>query len=604
VKKLPLIALLAAIAYFLIGLKPPKPVMEIDTKSFGMIPVLANGRVKPLDTVARNSLLSIRGKQTLRLDDGKTLSAIEWLTEVLFDGEKADKQKIFLITHPDVLSLFGWVQSKQKYFSFEELKPHLDEIDKQGAEANKIESQLRTPFQREIYKLYQRLILYHQLKNSVQVEDTINLPEELALFQKSIAPAMDAITAQKAGKSFNEEDLHGIAALIQRYNFIAKTAYFRVLPPETAEGEWQSIGTVLLTALRTNEIPSIATNFAEMSAAYQAKENTRFQQKVADYHTFLATKFSHQFPKADYEVIFNHFEPFYKCMVLYVLIGLIAWASWLSSPQILGRTSFFLLLLTFAVHTIGLVTRMYLQGRPPVTNLYSSAIFVGWGAVLLCIVLERIHKNGIGTVTAAVMGFLTLLIAHHLAGDGDTIEIMRAVLDSNFWLSTHVVVVTLGYASTFLAGFLAIIYVFRSRFEKSFPQSIGKSLEGMVYGIVCFATLFSFVGTILGGIWADQSWGRFWGWDPKENGALLIVLWNAIILHARWGKYIERRGLMTMAVFGNIVTSFSWFGVNMLGVGLHSYGFIDKAFFWLAAFIVSQLAIMALSLTYRAKTVT
>ena len=118
----------------------------------------------------------------------------------------------------------------------------------------------------------------------------------------------------------------------------------------------------------------------------------------------------------------------------------------------------------------------------------------------------------------------------------------------------------------------------------------------MVYGIVCFATLFSFVGTVLGGIWADQSWGRFWGWDPKENGALLIVLWNAIILHARWGGLIRERGLMNLAVFGNIVTSFSWFGVNMLGIGLHSYGFMDAAFNWLILFIVSQVAIILLGL--------
>jgi hypothetical protein len=114
----------------------------------------------------------------------------------------------------------------------------------------------------------------------------------------------------------------------------------------------------------------------------------------------------------------------------------------------------------------------------------------------------------------------------------------------------------------------------------------------MVYGIVCFATLFSFVGTILGGIWADQSWGRFWGWDPKENGALLIVLWNAIILHARWGGLVRQKGLMVLAVFGNVVTSWSWFGVNMLGIGLHSYGFMDSAFPWLIAFGASQLIFM------------
>ena len=98
-----------------------------------------------------------------------------------------------------------------------------------------------------------------------------------------------------------------------------------------------------------------------------------------------------------------------------------------------------------------------------------------------------------------------------------------------------------------------------------------------VYGIVCFATLFSFVGTVLGGIWADQSWGRFWGWDPKENGALLIVIWNALILHARWGGMVKQRGMAVLAVFGNIVTTWSWFGVNMLGIGLHAYANADPA---------------------------
>ena len=210
--------------------------------------------------------------------------------------------------------------------------------------------------------------------------------------------------------------------------------------------------------------------------------------------------------------------------------------------------------------------------------------------MVLGLVLERIYRVGIGSIVAALAGFVTLMIAHNLALGGDTMEMLRAVLDTNFWLATHVVVVTLGYASTFAAGLLAIIYIFVGVFtpllrvplgqraalasaagrdasprrplpgqagrlgEASLPAkgdsiTIGKALSKMVYGIVCFATLFSFVGTVLGGIWADQSWGRFWGWDPKENGALLIVLWNAIILHARWGglgarpRHHEPRGL-------------------------------------------------------------
>jgi ABC-type transport system involved in cytochrome c biogenesis permease subunit len=174
-------------------------------------------------------------------------------------------------------------------------------------------------------------------------------------------------------------------------------------------------------------------------------------------------------------------------------------------------------------------------------------------------------------------------------------EMMRAVLDSNFWLATHVVVVVTGYAATFLAGILALIYIAMGLL-RVLDKETADVLARMVYGIVCFATLFSFTGTVLGGIWADQSWGRFWGWDPKENGALLIVIWCAVILHARWGGLIRERGLMALAIFGNIVTSFSWFGVNMLGVGLHSYGFMEGAVLWLGGFIISQVILIILTM--------
>jgi ABC-type transport system involved in cytochrome c biogenesis permease subunit len=152
-----------------------------------------------------------------------------------------------------------------------------------------------------------------------------------------------------------------------------------------------------------------------------------------------------------------------------------------------------------------------------------------------------------------------------------------------------------------MAGCLAITYILLGLGTPLLSQKVGalelgKVLAKMVYAIVCFATLFSFTGTVLGGIWADQSWGRFWGWDPKENGALLIVIWNAIILHARWGGLVRDRGIMLLAVFGNIVTSFSWFGVNMLGIGLHSYGFMEAAFKWLMLFIATQIVIILLGL--------
>jgi ABC-type transport system involved in cytochrome c biogenesis permease subunit len=301
--------------------------------------------------------------------------------------------------------------------------------------------------------------------------------------------------------------------------------------------------------------------------------------------------------KGSQEFFFNQIEPFYKAMVIYIAALLLGCIFWINLSEPIRRTGFLLLVLAFVIHSTGLGFRMYLEGRPPVTNLYSSAIFIGWGACLLGLVLERIFRGGIGLVVAGFIGFTTLIIAHHLALSGDTMEMLRAVLDTNMWLATHVVIVTTGYASMFVAGILAIIYIVRGFFTRTLAPETAKALGRMVYGIVCFATLFSFVGTILGGIWADQSWGRFWGWDPKENGALLIVLWNAVILHARWGGMIRERGLMAMAVFGNIVTSFSWFGVNMLGIGLHSYGFMDKAFPWLIGFDISQVLLIVLALT-------
>ena len=179
-------------------------------------------------------------------------------------------------------------------------------------------------------------------------------------------------------------------------------------------------------------------------------------------------------------------------------------------------------------------------------------------------------------------------------------EMMRAVLDSNFWLATHVVTITIGYSGTFLAGAIAIGYTLAPSPRPAARPVDVKALVAMVYGIICFALFFSFVGTVLGGIWADQSWGRFWGWDPKENGALLIVLWNAIILHARWGGLVQRarhhgdgRSSATSS------PACSWFGVNMLGVGLHSYGFMDSAFWALSAFIATQGLLITLCLLPR-----
>jgi ABC-type transport system involved in cytochrome c biogenesis permease subunit len=573
-------------------------------REFGKLPVLMDGRFQPFDSVARNSLLQIRAKQTLYLaESNRTLSATEWLLGVMMTPGRADNQRIFRIDNGEVLALLKLPES-QKYYSFSELKPSLDEIQKQADRIEGIDESKRTPFESQLMKLFNALNLYQRLQLSLKPADTDDFAAELVSFQNSMAPGVAAAQAKNDGKKYDQVAFVTFIGYLGKYDTVAEYALPNIIPPSDASlpaNDWQNIGTNLMEAPRTGQVSQPAQWYAAMVSAWRADKPADFNQAIAKYNIWLGDRFSAPVRKARQEFFFSRLEPFYKAIFIYVLAMVLALCSWVFMPELLRRSAFYLIVLAFGIHTFGLLFRMYLEGRPPVTNLYSSAIFIGWGAVILGMVLEKIYRDGVGCVVAGFAGFVTLIIAHNLALSGDTMEMMRAVLDTNFWLATHVVTVTLGYSSTFVAGFLAIIYVVRGLFTTTLNELTAKSLARMVYGIVCFATLFSFLGTVFGGIWADQSWGRFWGWDPKENGALLIVLWNAAILHARWGGFMRERGLMIMAIIGNIVTSWSWFGVNMLGIGLHSYGFTEAAFRWLLIFVASQVAIILLALTPKKK---
>lgn len=452
-----------------------------------------------------------------------------------------------------------------------------------------------------------------------------------------------------------------------------------------------------------------AVDWNKMVSAYRDDKPDEFNKQLKDYRDSQLHHLSGaDLARVRLEATYDRFAPFYQCTGLYVFAFLLTAVGFIlkaaEKPQwgdALRVSASRVLYLTLVVHTAALLVRMYLMDRPFVfvTNLYSSAIFIGWGCVVIGVVLERLYPIGIGNAIAAILGLSTTIVAHNLATE-DTLEMMQAVLDTNFWLSTHVTTVTLGYTATFVAGFLGVLYVFqmlaaviRESFESAKPPTAdallafgaaaaglvaiplllywmlitaltkfeyihsglqpvllflaiaaggvyflsllflrataegvdhhgnpvagkvpgivqpvagmaltpetGKVLSQMIYGIVCFATLLSFVGTVLGGIWADQSWGRFWGWDPKENGAVLIVLWNSLILHARWCGLVKERGMAVLAVVGNMITAWSWFGTNQLGIGLHAYGFDTRLADGCANFWLSQLIVIGLGLIPR-----
>lgn len=575
---------------------------EMQIYEFAKLPVVYEGRVKPYDTLARNSLQILSGRQEVAILDEKTgevsghLPAIKWLVDVISNAEDAGDHKVFRVENLDLLDALGlphrplfWRYSLNEITNKKATVPDATkvstELDRQVMLAEKTPEKELSLFQSKVLELQKKLNFYTVLAISFRT------PPQGADPQALIAVLQDLL---RGGPPFS-------------------------VPPIAAGGQWSPLFQAELEQQYQEQLKQpinpATSALASLLGAYRTGDVATFNRQLADYRRILAdyersvklgaSKLSaagaakseiYSQAKSDFEVFFNQFSPFYYACVLYVFAFILGICSWIGWTQPFRRASIWLLWLTFALHTFALVARIYISGRPPITNLYSTAIFIGWAVVLLSLILESIQKLGLANILASVVGFITLFLAYNLSLDGDTFIVLQAVLDTQFWLATHVITINLGYAATYLTGAWGITYILGAHMLRM-DDNDRKVVLRALYGTLCFAIFFSFVGTVLGGLWADDSWGRFWGWDPKENGALMIVLWNALVLHARWGGLVKGRGLANLAVFGNIVTTWSYFGVNEYGVGLHAYGASESSTaMWLLAFGATQLAIIALGL--------
>lgn len=543
-KLVPAIIVILALAYSVNKLNERPMDDSFDLNTFASLPVVHGGRVKPMDSLAGHLMLAISDRRYYLDESGERQPAVRFLLDAMtkFMGNRAAmSHQVFRIDNPQLLDALGLPERKRFRYAFEEIAPRLSVLNRQVAAASGVKPNERSLFQRKAIELSDQLHLYSQI---VEWQEP------------------------------------------------------RVVPPDDGSDNWRTMFDVAHGGSATPEDDPAGVAMGRILLAWKDGDATTFNRELAGYNALVTDWIPKQAAKANLEHRFNDFRPFVTASVFYVAAFLLVSFGWLLRYPPLVSSAAWLTVLTLVIHSSALAVRMYLQGRPPVTNLYSSAVFIGWGAVVAALVLEWLYRNGIGTLTAAVLGFGTLIVAINLEtrADGETLEMMQAVLDTNFWLATHVTTVTIGYSATFMAGFLGIVFILRGLLSRSQTPDEARTISRMIYGIVCFALLFSFVGTVLGGIWADQSWGRFWGWDPKENGALIIVIWNALILHARWGGIVRARGIAVLAVVGNIVTAWSWFGTNLLGVGLHSYGFIESGVFWMLVFVGSQLLIIGAGL--------
>jgi len=603
----------------------PEPWDPEVVRLFESLPVQDGGRVKPLHTYAGFTLLRLTGKRSIETPAGERLSPIEWLLDTFFYPDAAADYPTFLIQNDEVLRAVGISlagKKKRDRYSFNELRPGVPRLFTLAREYGAIEEKDRSSSQQQTFLLAININTYTMLLGNFDfARASIDLPEseELArIFEGRSEASFHDVLARldelhAAFQRLNREagadpdELAAVAGVLREASELTEgTDLVAFIPPVEPQDEappWHSPADLFHDGL---EHGSLAPEYGVVLAGLEELARSRddraaFLGELTELHGTIVGMAERigAYEKVPLELAYYKSKVLDYSQYLFVLSFLLMAFMWLrprnkilfagTSLTVLGATLFLV---------AAIVMRCMIRGRPPVSTLYETVLFVTAVGSIVAMFVEGVNRQRIAISAAAVLGTIGLFIAngYEMLDKRDTMPSLVAVLDTNFWLATHVTAITIGYAAGMLAALLASLYLLLKLVGRwrAPRQELMSSLGRMVYGVLCFAMIFSLVGTILGGIWANDSWGRFWGWDPKENGALLIVLSQLVILHARAGGYLREFGVCMAAALGGTVIGFSWWGVNLLGVGLHSYGFTSGIHTALWGYYVLQWGIVAL----------
>jgi len=557
------------------------------------MPVLEGGRLVPMDSYARHTLLALAGHST-----HDRQPAITWLARVMFAPELATNDAVFLVNNPEVIEALGLPAHGRRRYSIAELEPVFGDLTRLARSAHALDEDARSPVEQELLRLFSNLSHYTQLSRSFafavpqpdfDITDAqlrrdlgladgapvsfLDLHQRLAAMRPLLEQAREDATR---GTTPYQDDLLRVAAAFRMWSQMSEDLPPRLVPmPHAGPNDWGSGWDLLRHSAGAGEdLQREVTALGTLAACYRTGRQLEFDLAARTFMDAVSARAPQTAiaRKLKMEVRYNDLDLFYRAELCYGLAFLAAMLSLIWPRRGVKVMAVGLVVLGLLPHTAGILARMAIMGRPPVTNLYATFVFVSWVCVLLGLILEYMQRNRLGVITASATGLALLLTSARFAQDGDTLGVVVAVLDSNFWLATHVVCISIGYAGCCVAGLIGHIYLLQALRRAPDDPDL-KETDRAVYGTLAFGLIFSFLGTMLGGVWADQSWGRFWGWDPKENGALVIVLWSAILFHARSAKLIGPLAFSAGSVLGVITVLLAWLGVNLLGVGLHSYGF-------------------------------
>jgi ABC-type transport system involved in cytochrome c biogenesis permease subunit len=640
--------LLAAAAFT--GLAPAADLPPLDlfrdkevVETFAAIPVQESGRIKPFETLASYRLLRFRARRSLWLTesgemDGKPLtdpatqkpitkdggkpvklSAVEWMLMSWFRPDIGKTVPLFKVDNSSAISELGLTaKAKRDQYSFAEVEPARQLLMDKMGEYRNLPPRKQSPEQRMIVQLAANFLDYEMILGHF---DFIRLPvgEKPQGLPAGIAPPI------RLSKSLNTfvaaiRDNNGPPMQIPWFRDFARAALgammsgnpeqqFRIFPPAADAGNvWDGPGTMIFTAINGGkDVPAAQlawlSQYEDLYLALPDAAKFKTASKALLEKIQTAAKLRGEGGSIALERHAMHADYFFYAQWIF-LVGFVAvaltWVSPGSGFEKGSRIAAWGLLGTAIVLAVtGVVIRCLIMQRPPITTLYETILFIGASCALLGLIAESITRRGLGLLVAAISGTacMFLSIQFEASEATDTLQQLQAVLITNFWLSTHVPMINLGYAASMVAALISMIY-FVQRLFGVFRTGEGDArlLTRVAYGFICAGLFLSLVGTVLGGIWANYSWGRFWGWDPKENGALMIVLMSLVILHARLGGYIREIGLHCCNLILGCIVIFSWFGVNQLGVGLHAYGFTDGTWPKIYAYWISQFLLLGYGL--------
>ena len=268
------------------------------------------------------------------------------------------------------------------------------------------------------------------------------------------------------------------------------------------------------------------------------------------------------------EVFYNHVRPFTIARWIYVLAVVLLLVSLVRNAPSVGRVGIGVFVLAAAVHGGGIALRVILSRRPPVANFYETMLWLPFVAVVTSLVFERLYHARYFTLASAILAAMVLTLSSHVPLDSSITPIV-AVLRSNYWLTVHVLTIVASYGALALAVVLAHIdgVMFLSNAQERSRQALGFFVyRTLQVGVVLLAS-----GIMLGAVWANASWGRYWGWDPKETWALITLLWYLALLHGRFAGWLRGVGVSLATIAGFFLLLMTYYGVSFYLVGLHSY---------------------------------